>query len=81
MEPAVKGTWHFCVNVRSTKADATVSFLALFFVRSVPYQVKEIALQHAPTREDGLGLRWQSSAILALQEASEAWVTSLDNHH
>ncbi|KAK9893958.1 histone-fold-containing protein [Cystobasidium minutum MCA 4210] len=48
-------------------------------LRKLPFSrlVKEIALQHAPTREDGLGLRWQSSAILALQEASEAFLVHL----
>lgn len=37
-------------------------------------QVREIALDYAPLSEDGVGFRWQSSALLALQEATEAYV-------
>ncbi|KAL7004034.1 centromeric DNA-binding histone H3-like protein cse4 [Cystobasidiomycetes sp. EMM_F5] len=39
---------------------------------SAVLQVREIALELGPQRGDGLGLRWQSSALLAMQEASEA---------
>ena len=31
----------------------------------------------APLHADGIGLRWQSSALLALQEASEAFLVHL----
>lgn len=35
-------------------------------------QVREIAMDFATVTENGAGLRWQSSALLALQEAAEA---------
>lgn len=43
-------------------------------LRKLPFArlVREIAEQWAPTTRDGVGFRWQSSALLALQEASEA---------
>lgn len=48
-------------------------------LRKLPFArlVREIAEEWAPTSRDGLvPVRWQSSALLALQEASEAWVCS-----
>jgi histone H3-like centromeric protein A len=39
-----------------------------------PRQVREVALQFQPTAEE---LRWQSQAILALQEAAEAFLVHL----
>jgi len=34
-------------------------------------------MQWAPQHEEQIGLRWQSSALLALQEASEAFLVHL----
>lgn len=36
------------------------------------HQVREIAMDYVPLSDDGVGFRWQSSALLALQEATEA---------
>lgn len=36
-------------------------------------QVREIALEFWGDQGDGTGLRWQSEALLALQEAAEAY--------
>jgi len=43
-------------------------------LRKLPFArlVREIAMEFAPLSEEGVGLRWQSSALLALQEATEA---------
>lgn len=43
-------------------------------LRILPRQVREVALQFQPTAEE---LRWQSQAILALQEAAEAFLVHL----
>ena len=40
-------------------------------------QVREIALEYAPMELGNAGLRWQSSALLALQEATEASVSDV----
>ena len=50
------------------------------FLRVGVSQVREIALDMITDEghyEDGMGLRWQSSAILALQEATEAYLVHL----
>ncbi|KAF8492895.1 histone-fold-containing protein [Gautieria morchelliformis] len=51
-------------------------------LRKLPFSrvVREVALDMITDEghyEDGLGLRWQSSAILALQEATEAYLVHL----
>jgi histone H3-like centromeric protein A len=45
-------------------------------LRKLPFSrlVREIATQFQP---DGVGMRWQSQALLALQEAAEAFVVHL----
>jgi histone H3-like centromeric protein A len=40
-------------------------------------QVREIALEMSSERGGDIGMRWQSSAILALQEATEAYLVHL----
>jgi histone H3/H4 len=54
-----------------------LSSLAISVLDGVDEQVREIALDYAPLSETGAGLRWQSSALLALQEATEAYVPCL----
>ncbi|KPV73769.1 uncharacterized protein RHOBADRAFT_16612, partial [Rhodotorula graminis WP1] len=46
-------------------------------VKKLPFArvVREIAMDIA--EEEGVGLRWQSSALLALQEATEAYLVHL----
>lgn len=43
-------------------------------LRKLPFArlVREIAMEFAPLNDEGVGMRWQSSALLALQEATEA---------
>ena len=43
-------------------------------LRKLPFArlVREIAMEFAPLSDEGVGMRWQSSALLALQEATEA---------
>ncbi|KEI39995.1 uncharacterized protein L969DRAFT_86597 [Mixia osmundae IAM 14324] len=45
-------------------------------IRKLPFArlVREIAMDYAPLTEQRVGLRWQSSAVMALQEATEAYV-------
>lgn len=40
-------------------------------------QVREIALSLLPAAQQAAGIRWQSQAIQALQEASEAFLVHL----
>lgn len=49
-------------------------------IRKLPFArlVKEVATDFISTQwSDGVGLRWQSHAILALQEAAEAFLVHL----
>jgi len=48
-------------------------------LRKLPFArlVREIALDFAIIDDGGVGLRWQSSALLALQEATEAFMVHL----
>lgn len=39
-------------------------------------QVREVAMDFS-TLDDGIPMRWQSSALLALQEATEAYLVHL----
>ncbi|POW23539.1 hypothetical protein PSHT_00031 [Puccinia striiformis] len=41
------------------------------------FNVREIAMDFALATEDGAALRWQSSALLALQEAAEAYLVHI----
>ncbi|CAG8588155.1 7090_t:CDS:2 [Funneliformis mosseae] len=45
-------------------------------IRKFPFLVREIALEDLGPKT-GIGLRWQSAAILALQEATEAYLVHL----
>ncbi len=40
-------------------------------------KVREIAMELVTDPDNEVGLRWQSSALLALQEASEAYLVHL----
>jgi len=48
-------------------------------LRKLPFArlVREIALDFSFLEDGGIGLRWQSSALLALQEATEAFMVHL----
>ncbi|KAH9451272.1 hypothetical protein MJO28_009205 [Puccinia striiformis f. sp. tritici] len=48
-------------------------------MRKLPFArlVREIAMDFALATEDGAALRWQSSALLALQEAAEAYLVHI----
>jgi len=48
-------------------------------MRKLPFArlVREIAMDFAVATEDGAALRWQSSALLALQEAAEAYLVHI----
>jgi len=48
-------------------------------LRRLPFArlVREIAMEFAPLSDSGVGLRWQSTALLALQEATEAFLVHL----
>ena len=49
-------------------------------LRKLPFArlVREIALEFAPESATGVGLRWQSNALLCLQEAAEACASRLE---
>ncbi|KAI0181054.1 histone-fold-containing protein [Hypoxylon sp. FL1284] len=49
-------------------------FLIVHVTNKRQNQVREIALDYRPANE---GMRWQSQAILALQEAAEAFLVHL----
>ncbi|KAK4148570.1 histone H3-like protein [Chaetomidium leptoderma] len=57
-------------EIRRYQANTDLLMLKLPFSRLV----REIALQYQPSQEE---LRWQSQAILALQEAAEAFLVHL----
>ncbi|EFP75972.1 centromeric DNA-binding histone H3-like protein cse4 [Puccinia graminis f. sp. tritici] len=48
-------------------------------MRKLPFArlVREIAMDYALATDDGAALRWQSSALLALQEAAEAYLVHI----
>lgn len=48
-------------------------------LRKLPFArlVREIAMNFALATDDGVALRWQSSALLALQEAAEAYLVHI----
>ncbi|KAG8912697.1 centromeric DNA-binding histone H3-like protein cse4 [Tulasnella sp. 417] len=52
-----------------------VCLLMAFFAN--PNKVREIAMDMVTDPDNEVGLRWQSSALLALQEASEAYLVHL----